>query len=290
MYLDALASLVLFIQSEVWPKTAQIGIYWCIAGVPLTVVGGLTCSPTTENSTAVNTCYYDVDGDKADLYRTMSVLLIVLHVFSFLFFTLTCCPLKTIKNKIVEDPKPASAKKAQPAKKADATKTSETPKNTQEPNTDAKSATNSATNSATSIPNANQSGTIKTEAVGVGCAQSSAPISTDEKADENKPGVSTTKSSAQFINVAALESIISSREKAVELELKMQHLAEREEELKRREDALRRYQTNSDWQSGIYPPPLPPSYNVVVDLETTPENDPLDVSNQEKLEEKASKV
>lgn len=94
----------------------MLGFLWCCAGIPLTVIGGAACQIVGDNSTDANvtvtvqnTCYYDIEGDKAYLYKSMAIGLIVVHVFSVFYFIIHMCPLKSIEDKVRNDPTPNTA-------------------------------------------------------------------------------------------------------------------------------------------------------------------------------------
>lgn len=189
---------------------------WCIVGIPLTAIGGLNCTPssensTSENSTLKNTCYYDIDGDKADLYRAMSILLIVLHCLSLLFFFLSCQPFKQSQDKIDEDPTPAAAE----------------PEATQKPD---------------SIGTSDRSATV---------TSITAPLSASQ--DDAVASGSATTSIEPSAPTLSSTSGRDLEKKAGELELKIRKLTERQEELELREQSLRRSHMMNTWH--VPPPP-----------------------------------
>ena len=100
--------LLIVIQKHWWPKTGMFGVCWCLAGIPLTVVGGINCHPTNNDTMtpSKNDCYYDIDGDKGGLYKAMSICLLVIHIFSFFLFFISMCPFDTMKKHVIDDPKP----------------------------------------------------------------------------------------------------------------------------------------------------------------------------------------
>ncbi|XP_060602689.1 uncharacterized protein LOC132755787 [Ruditapes philippinarum] len=94
----------------IWPWTCRVGMLWCIPGILLTAIGGVNCGiDKKENNTVVvrNTCYYDIEGERGDMYRGLAIGLLVVHIFSFIYLLLSNCPVHTVLEQIKEDPKPA---------------------------------------------------------------------------------------------------------------------------------------------------------------------------------------
>ena len=100
--------LLIVIQKHWWPQTAVFGVVWCLAGIPLTVVGGINCHPTNNDTMTPtkNDCYFDIEGDKGGLYKSMSIGLLVMHSFSLLLFALSISPFDAMKNQVINDPAP----------------------------------------------------------------------------------------------------------------------------------------------------------------------------------------
>ena len=124
---------------------------WCIAGIPLTVLGGINCDiPDNNTATMVrNTCYYDAEGDKAGLYKTMSILILVVHVICLINFFFSLCPADRMKHRVKNDPAP------KPAKKTAATKDTAKPSTS---NADANNVATTAASAALSASDLQQAG------------------------------------------------------------------------------------------------------------------------------------
>jgi hypothetical protein len=82
---------------------------WCIPGTILSGIGGVNCGIDKDNNTVKvrNNCYYDINGEHADMYKGLAVGLVILHIFSFVYLLLSNCPVHTVLEQIKEDPKPA---------------------------------------------------------------------------------------------------------------------------------------------------------------------------------------
>ncbi|XP_045183024.2 uncharacterized protein LOC123541530 isoform X3 [Mercenaria mercenaria] len=106
--------------THIWPWSCRVGMLWCISGSIVTGIGGVNCriDENKENNSATNdtevknTCYYNIEGENAELYKGLAIGLVVMHALSFAYLMLSHCPADSVIDQIKEDPRGNTVKPA----------------------------------------------------------------------------------------------------------------------------------------------------------------------------------
>ncbi|XP_053400475.1 uncharacterized protein LOC123545673 isoform X2 [Mercenaria mercenaria] len=98
-------------------------------------MGGVNCgidgnndnsSPTKDTLRVRNTCYYDIEGERSEVYRGLAIGLVIVHVLSFVYLTHSNCPVHCVHEHIKEDPRGNTVSRANARPAAAATTASPT--------------------------------------------------------------------------------------------------------------------------------------------------------------------
>ncbi|XP_052803232.1 uncharacterized protein LOC128233551 [Mya arenaria] len=109
-----------------WKVFCSHGFAWGITGVVLCALGGVSCDKEKNKegeelsgANATSSCYYDIYKEKGDQYKGLAIGLLVVHVFSSVWFFFSFFTYSHYAKELV-DPKPQPQPKPQPKPAADA--------------------------------------------------------------------------------------------------------------------------------------------------------------------------